>query len=53
MQQRAQDAPHMGVVVNDQETKLVEIDPKHGAVRGISRRPFPWPDATGRLLRKS
>ena len=31
MQQRAQDAAHMRVVVDDEETQPVEIDTDHGA----------------------
>ena len=31
MQQRAQDAPHMRIVVDDEETQAVEIDTNHGA----------------------
>jgi hypothetical protein len=31
MQQRPQNAAHMRVVVADEKSQLVEIDPKHGA----------------------
>ena len=31
VQQRAQNPAHMGVVVDDEETQAVEIDPDHGA----------------------
>jgi len=37
MQQRAQDAPHMRVVVADEETQLVEVDAKHGNALGEYR----------------
>jgi len=40
MQQRAQDAAHMRVVVADEEAKLVEVDTKHG-------RPWPQPSDSG------
>ena len=31
VQQRADDAPHVGVVVDDEETQAVEIDADHSA----------------------
>jgi hypothetical protein len=34
MQQRAQDAPHMRVVVAQQKPQFVEIDAKHGPAPG-------------------
>ncbi len=34
VQQRAQDAPHVGVVVNDEKAKAVEIDADHKAPGG-------------------
>ena len=39
MQQRADDAPHMGVVVDDEEAQAVEIDADHGAPKGRAMRP--------------
>ena len=55
MQQRAQDAPHMRVVVDDEKAKPIEIDAKHGATEGPGTRPQDLAIADGRfpLLRKS
>ena len=40
MQQRADDAPHMGVVVDHEEAQAVEIDADHGASTSrATRRP--------------
>ena len=54
MQQRAHDAPHMGVVVDDEEAQAVEIDADHGATEGPGTRPQDLAIADGRfsLLRK-
>ena len=42
MQQRAQDAPHVRVVVDDEEAQPVEIDANHGApARARRRSPVP------------
>src|SRR3989304_1852659 len=53
VQQRAQDAPHMRVVVDDEKTQAVEIDADHGAPRpraAVARyRPT---EATGAALTK-
>src|ERR1700722_8050381 len=38
MQQRAQDAAHMRIVVTNEESKLVEIDTEHGRVLRDSRQ---------------
>ncbi len=43
VQQRAHDAPHVRVVVDDEETQAVEIDADHGASRG---RAMPGPQRT-------
>ena len=34
VQQRSQDSPHMGVVVDDEKTQAVEIDANHRASEG-------------------
>ena len=39
VQQRAHDAPHMRVVVDDEETQAVEIDADHGRPRASAARP--------------
>ena len=39
MQQRAQYAAHMRVVVDDEETQAVEIDTSHGAPASGAREP--------------
>ena len=39
VQQRADDAPHVGVVVDDEETQAIEIDANHGASRSEHARP--------------
>ena len=38
MQQRAQDAPHMRIVVDDEKAKSIEIDTKHATTEGPGRR---------------
>ena len=40
MQQRADDAPHVGVVVDDEEAQAIEIDANHDAPKG---RAMPGP----------
>jgi len=52
VQQRAQDAPHMRVVVDDQKTKLVEIDADHDAMRSRRQPSGASNDVTVALLRK-
>ena len=49
VQQRAQDAPHMRVVVDDEKTQAVEIDADHGAPRPRGC-PIPSVKATGAAL---
>ena len=46
VQQRAQNPPHMGVVVDDEETQAVEIDADHGAPRPRATRPIPPREAS-------
>ena len=41
MQQRAQDAPHVHIVVDDEEAELVEVDADHGVIRSRTRRSSP------------
>ena len=42
MQQRADNAPHMGVVIDDEEPQAIEIDANHGDPIGrASARPTP------------
>jgi hypothetical protein len=36
MQQRAHDAPHMGVIVDDEKAQAIEIDTNHAGA------PEPW-----------
>ncbi len=36
MQQRAQDSPHMRVVVDDQKTQTIEIDANHTILRAAN-----------------
>ena len=38
VQQRAQDAPHMGVVVDDEETQTIEVDANHAPSAAAARR---------------
>ena len=35
VQKRAQDAPHMCVVVDDEETQAVEVDTDHGELEAV------------------
>ena len=53
MQQRAQDAAHMRVVVDDEKAKPVEIDADHDAIRSriVASGPFAM-EVTVPLLRK-
>jgi hypothetical protein len=37
MQQRTHDAPHMGIVVDDDEAQTVEIDTRHERMGGQRR----------------
>ena len=37
VQQRAQDAPHMRIVVAHEKSQLVEIDAEHGAALSVCR----------------
>ena len=39
MQQRAQDAAHVRIVVDDEKTQAVEIDASHGAPASGAREP--------------
>ena len=41
VQQRAQDSPHMGVVVDDEKTQAVEINADHRASQGGATAPDP------------
>jgi hypothetical protein len=37
VQQRAQNAPHMRIVVDDEKPKAIEIDAEHGTTQGRGR----------------
>ena len=52
VQQRAQDAPHMRVVVDDEEAQPVEIDADHDAIQASGRSSPCRAQAKVRLLRK-
>ena len=41
MQQRAQDAAHMRVVIDDEKTQAIEIDTDHKHPGGGGKRPIP------------
>jgi hypothetical protein len=52
MQQRAQYAAHMCVVVDDEETQTVEIDTSHGAPASGAWSPIPAHEANRASLTK-